>query len=325
MTELEKPKRESQAVKIARSAADVWMTPADKAGELAFVSRILVQAFLPHSDPKDIGWSRVNGNFSLSVKSGIGRDKKGKFFHYGVPYGTLPRLLLAWMNSEAISNKQNEKNEHPQVIWLGRSLSDFLEKIGVHRTGGPRGGITRFKKQAEKLFYAEISVTGPGIYQGKNGTRHNDMKVSDGQFFFWDAGNPEQTSLWNSCIKLSDPFYNLLVNTPVPMDWRILKGIKQSPMALDLYMWLTHRMSYLNKPVSIKWETLQQQLGADIENLHHFREQVRKHIKKIKAYWPELKIDADKSDALYLYPTRSLTSPTKTHSSVASKKPRPIL
>lgn len=312
-----KRQREKQAVKIARTAAEVWEVSAKDAQELAFVSRILVQAFLPHSDPKDIGWTRTNGNFSLDVKSGIGKDKKtGKFKHYGVPYGTVPRLILAWLNSEVIRNAQDPKNTTPQFINLGRSLSSFLEKIGVPRTGGARGGITAFKNQAERLFHAEISVS----EAGKNYFKESDIKVSDGRFIFWDMKEPSQQTLWESSVKLSDSFYQLLLNNPVPLDWRILKCIKQSPMALDLYMWLTHRMSYLQKPVSIRWETLQGQLGSDVERIDHFREKVRKHLKKITTIWAGLQIDASQSDELHLYPTHSLTIPTKTKSLTASKK-----
>jgi hypothetical protein len=306
-----KKERETQVIKIARTAADVWMVPAGEAGEMAFISRILVQAFFPHSDPKKPGWIRKNGDFTLTLKSGfeVSEDGNPKFF--GLPYGTVPRLMLAWLNSEVIHNLNDEKNTQPHIIYLGKSLSDFLEKIGIGRTGGKTGGITRFKKQAEKLFHAEISVNCPGTYAGQKGIAKSDIKISDGQFFFWDTRNPEQQSLFNNYIKLSDPFYQLLINTPVPMDWRVLKVIKQSPMALDLYMWLTHRMSYLNKHVAIKWETLQQQLGGDVEDIHKFRQQVRQHLKKISTIWRGLKMDASKPDALHLYPTSALTIPTK--------------
>lgn len=299
--------REPQNDRLARTAADVWMTPADEARELAFVSRVLVQAFLPHSDPRKPGWVRKNGDFTLALKSGFEVSGTGDAKFVGLPYGSIPRLLMAWLNSEAIRNAQDEKNSNPRMIKLGSSLSEFLEKIGIDRSGGKKGGITRFKNQAERLFRSEITVT----CTGKNYIAERDIKVSDGRFFFWDAGNPEQQTLWENSIELSERFYALLVNNPVPLDWRVLKGIKQSPMALDLYMWLTHRMSYLDKPVTIRWETLQQQLGADVERIDHFREKVRKHLKKITVIWQDLHIDASKPDALRLYPSRALVNPTK--------------
>jgi hypothetical protein len=298
--------RETQDNRIARTAADVWETTANEAGELAFVSRILVQAFLPHSDPKDIAWQRANGNFTLTVKSGIGFEN-GKSKTYGVPYGAIPRLLLAWLNSEAIKNSQDQEKLNPKIVYMGRSLSEFLEKIGIQRTGGKRGGITSFKSQAEKLFRAEITVS----CTGTDMISERDIKVSDGRFFFWDHKNPEQTTLWENAIELSDRFYSLLIQNPVPLDWRVLKGIKQSPMALDLYMWLSHRMSYLEKPVVIQWETLQKQLGSDVERVDNFRQKVRQHLKKLNLIWRDLKVDASKTEGIYLYPTPLLINKTK--------------
>jgi Plasmid encoded RepA protein len=309
-------KRETQAIKIARTAAEVWETNAKDAGELAFVSRILVQAFLPHQEPNDIIWKRTNGDFTLLVKSGIG-EENGKSKIYGVPYGTIPRLMLAWLNSEAIRNAQDPKNPAPNIISLGRSLSDFLEKIGIDNSGGKKGGITRFKKQAERLFKAEISYSSTG----QNRFSEIDIKVSDGRFIFWDLKEPNQQTLWESSVRLSEPFYRLLINNPVPLDWRVLRAIKQSPMALDLYMWLTHRMSYLQKPVSIDWKTLQKQLGAEVDDIHKFRQQVRTHAKKISTIWRELRIETGKPEALHLYPSYSMLAPREeTKALSASKK-----
>jgi hypothetical protein len=42
-----------------------------------------------------------------------------------------------------------------------------------------------------------------------------------------------------------------------------LKALKRSPMALDIYFWLTYRMSYLQKDTLVPWELLQMQFGAD--------------------------------------------------------------
>ena len=41
-----------------------------------------------------------------------------------------------------------------------------------------------------------------------------------------------------------------------------LKLLKRSPLALDIYFWLTYRMSYLQKDTLIPWEFLQMQFGA---------------------------------------------------------------
>lgn len=300
--------RETQDNRIARTAAEVWETSAKEAGELAFVSKVLLQAFLPHSDPKKAGWVRKNGNFTLSLKSGFEIQEDGNPKFYGLPYGSIPRLLLAWLNSEAIKNHQNKHNENPRVIYLGRSLSDFLDKLGIDKSGGKKGGITRFKHQSERLFRSEITVTCTGVDM----IVERDIKITDGRFVFWTYSQPEQQTIWENAIELSERFYKLLIKNPVPLDWRILKAIKQSPMALDLYMWLTHRISYVDKPVSIQWETLQQQLGSELEGIHHFRDKVRKNLKKIQTVWRDLKVDASMTDAIKLYKSPLLVAPKKT-------------
>jgi hypothetical protein len=56
------------------------------------------------------------------------------------------------------------------------------------------------------------------------------------------------------------------VRRPIPIDTRALKALTRSPLAIDLYVWLTYRMSYLKEPTTVPWELLSLQTGA------HYRE-----------------------------------------------------
>ena len=51
---------------------------------------------------------------------------------------------------------------------------------------------------------------------------------------------------------------------------RVLKALR-SPMAIDLYCWLTYRNSYLRKPCRIPWAALAAQLGADYSEGKNFK------------------------------------------------------
>lgn len=290
-----------QQAKYLDLVYDVSISTAEEEGALAFVSKCFVQASLPHSDPGTAGWKRKNGMFTLAVKSGFDVDDNGHPVFKGVPYGSIPRLLIAWINSEAVRQANDSRIENPRVIFLGRSLSEFLEKIGIEgSTGGKNGSITRFKNQAERLFRSEISI----VIDKEEGRSERDVKVSDSRFFFWDHKNPQQTSLWNSLIELSEPFYKLMLDNPLPLDWRVLKGLTRSPMAIDLYMWLTHRMWRLKKIQKISWKALEEQLGSDFKNTRDFKIKVKKQLKKLKGLWPELDYSADVSTYLTLYPSR---------------------
>ena len=56
------------------------------------MARILVQATLPHSRPKTHEFERVNGRFTLYMNAPPS---------VGLPYGSYPRLALAWLESDA--------------------------------------------------------------------------------------------------------------------------------------------------------------------------------------------------------------------------------
>ena len=67
---------------------------------------MLRQANLPHRNPGDVNvWGRENGKFSLVIQAGY-TMKAGQPSCIGLPYGSLPRLLLAWITTEAVKTKR---------------------------------------------------------------------------------------------------------------------------------------------------------------------------------------------------------------------------
>jgi hypothetical protein len=54
-------------------------------------------------------------------------------------------------------------------------------------------------------------------------------------------------------------------------------------MSLDIYYWLTYRMSYLAKDVVIPWQLLQMQFGADYaQDAHGLRDFKRNFLKRLQ-------------------------------------------
>jgi hypothetical protein len=72
---------------------------------------------------------------------------------------------------------------------------------------------------------------------------------------------------------------------------RALKALKRSPMALDIYCWLTYRLSYLRKPTEIPWAVLQIQFGADYTRTRGFKESFLHHLRKILTLYPEANVE----------------------------------
>ena len=105
------------------------------------MARQLVQATLPHKNPGDISvWSRTNGNLTLSIQPGMDTKKKKSI---GYPYGTLPRLLLFWITTEAV------RTNNPRIE-LGKSLSSFREKLGLDSSRGRKR--SDIKRPSSKLY-----------------------------------------------------------------------------------------------------------------------------------------------------------------------------
>ena len=90
----------------------------------------------------------------------------------------------------------------------------------------------------------------------------------------------------------------------MPLDIRALRALAQmrSPLALDIYTWLTYRMSYLHEPTEIGWASLEMQFGADYASVHEFRRKFLEKLKVVKALYPAAKV-APAEGGLTLWPS----------------------
>jgi|SRR6516165_4149850 hypothetical protein len=90
----------------------------------------------------------------------------------------------------------------------------------------------------------------------RKGKRWLDMQVAPKGEYWWDVKQPEQAALWESWIELGEEFFNAVVAAPVPADMRALRALKQSSLALDLYVWATYRafsVSRKGRPQFVPW------------------------------------------------------------------------
>ena len=274
--------------------------PAFEMGAVGYMAKAMVQATLPHQAVKGNEFTRVNGNYRLTLQSPS---------HIGLPYGALPRLILAWVTSEAVKTGKRE-------LELGDSMAAFMRELGIwDSTGGKNGSITRLKTQARRLFASTITAS----YDCHGGSDDIGYKVADRTMLWWNTQNPNQAGLWKSTVTLSEPFFNEITTKPIPIDLRVLQQLKNSPLAIDIYMMLTHRYSYLTKPVTIPWHSLSWQLGADYKEIRKFRTAFVKALKRVQiAYKDASAFVLDDHEGLLLMP--SLPSVKKTKERKLSQK-----
>ena len=244
--------------------------------DIGFMARLMALCSLPRTNPgRQLQYKRVNGPYTLGMTAGVNNR---------LPYGNLPRLLLAWVCTEAVRTQSRD-------LVLGRSLSEFMRTLGLHTSGGStRGNRTRLRNQMDRLFSATISL----LYEGDGVNARVSSLVADRTVFWWDPKRPDEPVLWDSRIRLGEEFFNEIVRHPVPLDMNILKAIKRSPLGLDLYMWLTYRTFALRKPLRLSWRTIYRQFGvhpdqaSDNVTVQNFRKKCLRELKKIKKAWPEI-------------------------------------
>lgn len=248
---------------------------AQDAGALGFMARAFLQATLPHRKVEGNEFERRNGAFTLSL---LAPSK------IGLPYGSIPRLLLAWLTTEAVRTKSRE-------LELGDTLSAFMRELDLVPTGGRWGSITRLKDQARRLFASTVSAS----YTSADRHAEAGYRLAERSMLWWDTHDPHQAGLWKSQVVLTDTFYREIIERPVPIDMRAIRALKRSPMALDIYAWLTYRASYTRKATTIPWDALALQFGSDYGRLRAFREAFLGELLKVSLVYPGAKVEPTKA------------------------------
>ena len=242
--------------------------------DLGFMARLMALCSLPRTNPgQRLQYKRVNGPYKLVMIAGA--DNK-------LPFGNLPRLLLAWVSTEAVRTQSRE-------IVLGKSLSKFMRTLGMGSDGGgSRGELTRLRNQMKRLFSAHISL----IYEDEHGEAAVNSVIARRTEFWWNQRRPDQPVLWDSKIELGEDFFHEIIRNPVPLDMNTLKALKRSTLGLDLYLWLTYRTFSLKRPLALFWHQVYRQFGVDParatdkRTVDAFRTKCLRELKKIKLAWP---------------------------------------
>ena len=239
-----------------------------------FMARMMVLCSLPRSNPGNrLQYKRVNGPYTLHMIAG-GSNK--------LPFGNFPRLILAWVSTEAVRTRN-------RVLILGPSLAEFMRALGIYSSGG--GNVhTKLRNQMRRLFGCTVQLT----YKEETGEVTVNTLIADRTEFWWNERKPDQSSLWDSKIELSEKFFSEIIRHPVPLDMNTLTALKRSSLGLDLYLWLVYRTFPLRAPLRLTWRQVYRQFGldsdkaSDKQTVKNFRRKVLRELQKIKLAWPDL-------------------------------------
>ena len=273
--------------------------------DIGFMMRMLALCTLPRTNPGDRGqYRRVNGPFELYLIAGGGMK---------LPYGTLPRLLLAWACTEAVRTQS-------RTLVLGASLSEFMRKLGItSHSGGGRGDRTRLRNQMQRLFSASVQLS----HRSAQGHHVIADHIASTMNLWWNPRRPDEPVLWNSTIELGEKFFDEIIHHPVPLDMNILKAMKRSSLGLDICLWLTYRLFNLSAPLRLTWRQLYRQFGVnpdrtDTRTVDAFRTDVLRELAKLETAWPALDYRTARGH-LVLNPSPPLIAPKRS----GAATPRP--
>jgi hypothetical protein len=249
--------------------------------EMGFMTRLLTLCSLPRTDPKELKeYVRRTGPYVFGMTAGVQNR---------LPYGNLPRLLLAWMCTEAVKTQNRE-------LQLGHSLAEFMRQLGMlSDSGGSRADRTRLRNQIDRLFNAHVQL----ISETPGRKRTISSTVADETDLWWDYKSPTQDTLWQSRVMLGERLFQEIIAHPVPLDMRILKAMRRSSLGLDLYMWLSYKTFTLltatgPKTQRLSWHQIYSQFGKDPDKAHDkdvvndFRKDALRELRKLRLCWPTL-------------------------------------
>ena len=262
------PRRRASALTPTRAA--------DTAEEgISFHYVPLIQCSFPHADPGEArSFTRRNGWLELTL--GTTRPATG------LPYGVPARLLTIYAASEAVRTKSPE-------IFLGNSVHDFLRRLDVPITRGDRGSLRVYANQLMKLIHCTLTIDeNIRDSSGRTGLHIRQALFAEEARLWWDDDTRGVGQ--GSSLVLSSVLFHSILDRSAPLSTNAIKQLRKSPMDLDVYAWLAHRLFHLSKPSTITWQQLSDQFGHGYSELRKFRRFFIDSLKRVQVVYPEAKL-----------------------------------
>ena len=254
----------------------------------------LIQCSFPHADPGPAhSFTRKNGWLELTL--GTTRPETG------LPYGVPARLLTIYAASEAVRTKSPE-------IYLGHSVHDFLRRLDVPITRGDRGSLRVYANQLLKLIHCTLTIDeNIRDSSGRTGLHIRQALFAEEARLWWDDDTRGVGQ--GSSLVLSSVLFHSILDRSAPLSTHAIKQLRKSPMDLDVYAWLVHRLFSLSKPSTVTWQQLSEQFGHGYAEIRKFRRFFIDSLKRVQTVYPEAKIKVADSGVILL-PSKPHLAPT---------------
>ena len=268
-----------------------------EADAIAFMPRAAIYAAMPYRQKRDASgnlqmiYERSNNVLKLQLQS---IDK-----NLGIPTGSYPRILLAYMSTTAMRTGS-------PYIELPKSVYALMGELGLPQYGSSAQGM-RFQIDAlrKTLYFIEWKRQIQAGLDTISITRDR-MSLIIEESVVWDLVSSRSkrmlvTDQGGYYVKLSQSFFNDICESPVPIDMRAMIALQDSPLAMDLYAWLTYRVSFLRQAVDVSWEALMSQFGT-YSRTCDFKQRCKEALGRVCHVYPKLRI-SETARGIRIYPS----------------------
>jgi Plasmid encoded RepA protein len=272
----------------------------DEDSGLGFAYSGWAQCALPHKRlADDAAWGIAAEKVKLMVEPGrrqiIGPDGQQQFEFVGVPFGSHARLILLYLQTEALRTSSRE-------VELGGSMRQWLARVGI-----PAGGMTgkSVRDQAERISRCKLT------FDIQTGTRSSGLvqqTIVDKALFIEADDGSSQGRFSLETAKLSEGFFEQLRKHPVPLEEAAIKALSNNAPALDVYLWLAYRLHVLSGNKLITWQALKGQFGSGFSKLYHFKNKFPGTLALATAVYPAARVEVVDAGVI-LKPSRPPVAP----------------
>ena len=169
---------------------------------------------------------------------------------------------------------------------IGGSVREFLRRLNIDAGGE---SMAQFRKQMLALSSCHMTLA----MMTAKGPAQVDAKPIDA-FQAWHTDEDGQRTLWPGYIRLTEKFFDSLMEHAVPLQPEAIGQLQNSAFALDVYSWLAHRLCRVNdrKGVTLSWAALKGQFGQEYADTKNFKRKFLGALQKATDAYKEARIEA---------------------------------
>ena len=257
--------------------------------EVSFLHVLFAHTGMPHKEhPFGQPYQRRNGSVYLGLTPGYLMNPETKKLELqGLPYGPLPRLIMLYICNEA-------KRSNCAKVDMNRSMTSFLrEDLMVNTSGGPRGGITSFKRQMNRVAATPITIGMTYLTdRGRTGVATHKPNPAIIQYKVWDEDSLVDKPMWNTEVTLSPEFFEGVIHHSIPLDVRAIHALRSSSMGLDVYFNLAQRLVRMRdgEVQLVTWQQLRDQFAPEYSEIKRFKFAFSELLARVLRVYPEANV-----------------------------------